>query len=77
MKRTPEQKAQEHRRAVAVLARMAAKRAVQNDIRAKGLRLHDFTNRDLLLRAEQWLAEHPELVAQARETAKALGYAPL
>ncbi len=72
--RKAERRAREAIIAVRVFAKMAAKRAVTNHIRAQGLRLHDFTNRDLTLKAEAWLADHPELIAQARETAKALGY---
>ena len=73
--RKAERRAREARIAVRVFAKMAAKRAVTNQIRAQGLRIHDFTNRDLTLRAEQWLAEHPELIVQARELVAKLGFA--
>ena len=53
----------------------AAKREVKAQIRARGERLWDFTGRDITLRAEAWLAEHPEMFAEAREKAVALGYA--
>ncbi len=73
--RKAERKAREAHVAVRVFAKMAAKRAVTNQIRAKGERVSDYSHRDLTLRAEQWLAEHPELIVQARELAAKLGYA--
>ena len=69
-----EQKALQGRIAVSVFAMQAAKRAVKNQLRAQGLRLHDLSARDLTLRAEVWLAWHPELIADARARAEALGY---
>jgi hypothetical protein len=75
--RKAERRAMQARIAVRVFAKQKAKRTVIAQIRAKGERVSDYSNRDLTLRAEQWLLEHPELVAQARETARALGYLPL
>ena len=69
-----EQKALQARIAVSVLAHQAAKRAIKNQLRAQGLRVHELTARELTLRAEIWLAWHPELIAEAREKAQALGY---
>jgi hypothetical protein len=69
-----ERKAQLARTAIAVFARMAAKDEVKRNIRAQGLRLHDFSARDLALRAEAWLEAHPELIAEARAKAASLGY---
>jgi hypothetical protein len=73
--RKAQRKARDARIAVRVFAKQAAKRTVIAQIRAQGLRVSDYSNRDLLLRAEAWLLEHPELIAQARETAAKLGYA--
>jgi len=63
--------------AVRVLAQLAAKNAVKNQIRAQGLRLHDFAAKEITLRAEAWLEAHPELFAEARAKAASLGYAVL
>ena len=70
-----ERKAIQARAAVGVLAMQAAKREVKAQIRARGERLCNFTGRDITLRAEAWLAEHPEMFAEAREKAVTLGYA--
>jgi len=48
--------------------------AVQNQIRADGLRVNNFSLRTITLMAEEWLAHHPELIAEAREKAASLGY---
>jgi hypothetical protein len=74
MSKRAEEKARLAPVAVRVFAREAAKRAVRNEIRARGERLHDYSNKELMLRAEQFLEQHPELIAQARETATKLGY---
>jgi hypothetical protein len=70
-----ERKAIQARAAVGVLATQAAKRVVKARIRADGGKLWDFTGREITIRAEAWLAEHPEMFAEAREKAVALGYA--
>jgi hypothetical protein len=69
-----EEKARMARVAVRVFAEMAAKRAVIAQIRADGLRVHDFANRTLSMMATEWLEAHPELYAQARQRAVELGY---
>ena len=71
-----ERKAIQARVAVRVLAQLAAKNAVKNHIRSQGLRLWDFTSKDIVLWAEIWLAEHPEMIAEARAKVVRLGYAP-
>jgi len=54
------------RLAVAVLARQAAIKATKAELRAKGLKLSNFTHRDIVVLAEEYLAEHrEELVAEA------------
>ena len=63
-----EKKAMQARVAVRVLAQLAATNVVKNQIRAQGLKLHDFTAKDIALRAEAWLAAHPELFVEARES---------
>ena len=70
-----EQKAIQARIAVRVLAQLAAKNAIKVQIRAKGLRIWDFSSKDITLRAEAWLLEHPEMFAEARARAVSLGYA--
>jgi len=69
-----EKRAVDGRIAVSVLAHQAAKRAIKNQLRAQGLRLHELSARGLTLRAEIYLAWHPELIAQARAKAVELGY---
>jgi hypothetical protein len=69
-----EKKAMQARAAVAVLAQLAAKNEVKNQIRAQGLRVHDFTAKEITLRAEAWLAAHPEMIVEARAKAVRLGY---
>jgi hypothetical protein len=71
-----ERKAWQARAAVMTLAQMAAKRAVKAHIRAQGLRLGDFSSKEIGLWAEVWLRENPCLFAQARVTAVELGFAP-
>jgi hypothetical protein len=70
-----EKAAREARAAIAVCAIQAAKRAVKAQIRAEGLRLCEFTGREITIRAQAWLAEHPEMFAEARARAVELGYA--
>ena len=72
--RKAERKAYEARVAVYVFAKQMAKRKVQNDIRACGGRLSDLSNKELTIRAEQYVAEHPEIVAEARVRAAECGY---
>jgi hypothetical protein len=60
--------------AIRVFAKMAAKRAVQAQIRAKGERISDYSNKELILRAEAWLETHPELIVEARANAARMGY---
>jgi hypothetical protein len=72
--RKAERKAMQARIAVAVWAQYAAKKLVKKQIRAQGLRVHDFTAREITLRAEAWLEAHPEMLAEARAKAASLGY---
>jgi hypothetical protein len=61
-----EQKALQARVAVRVLAQLAAKNEVKHQLRAQGLRIWDFTAKDIAIRVEAWLAVHPELIVEAR-----------
>jgi hypothetical protein len=73
-----ERKAQERARLARVatfaLAKYRAKKLIQAEIRARGDRVSDYSNKDLTIRAEQLLQERPEIVAQAREQARQMGY---
>jgi hypothetical protein len=54
--------------AVNVLARQAAMKAAKHQLSAQGLRVSQFSHRDLVIRAEQYLAAHrAELMDEARE----------
>jgi ATP/maltotriose-dependent transcriptional regulator MalT len=65
-----QERARLHRQAVALLARLAAKRAVQENLRAQGVRVHA----ELMRQAGEYLANHPELYQLALERAHKLGY---
>jgi uncharacterized protein YdiU (UPF0061 family) len=57
------------RAAVMTLARQAAIKATKYQLRAQGLRPSHFSHREIVVRAEAYLAEHrEELVAEAAET---------
>jgi hypothetical protein len=56
--------------AVKVLARLAAKRAVQDNLRAQGVRVSVFPHAELMRQAGEYLASHPELYQLALERAK-------
>jgi lysylphosphatidylglycerol synthetase-like protein (DUF2156 family) len=53
--------------AVNVLARQAALKAAKAKLQAQGFRPSHFSHRDLVIRAEAYLAEHrEELIAEAK-----------
>jgi hypothetical protein len=56
--------------AVKVLARLAAKRAVQGKLREQGVRVTLFPHAELMRQAGEYLANHPELYQQALERAQ-------
>lgn len=56
--------------AVKVLARLAAKRAVQQRLRDQGIRVTTYPYAELMRQAHEYLANHPELYQQALERAK-------
>jgi hypothetical protein len=69
-----EERTRLHRQAVMVLARLAAKRAVQDDLRAQGVRVSLVPPRNIAEKASAYLAAHPELYQLALERARKLGY---
>ena len=69
--RKAERRAQQAQIAAWVWAHYAAKRVVKKQISARGERVGDYSNRDLVLRAEALLKERPEFITQAWERAKA------
>jgi len=60
--------------AINVLARLAAKNAVKEKIRADGERLTLVPPRVIAEQAQRYLSEHPELYQQALERAKRMGW---
>jgi hypothetical protein len=63
------ERTQQHRHAVTVLAMQSAKRAVKADIRAKGLKVAQFSAKEITILAEAHLAQHREqLRAEAEHT---------
>jgi hypothetical protein len=56
--------------AVKVLARLAAKRAVQQKLRDQGVRLTTYPYAELMRQAAEYLDKHPELYVAALERAK-------
>ena len=69
-----QERARLHRQAVALLARLAAKRTVQENLRAQGVRVSLFPHAELMRQAGEYLANHAELYQPALERAHKLGY---
>ena len=59
--------------AVHVLARLAARKAVQEELRAQGVRVSLVRPAEISARAQAFLADHPELYREALERAQRLG----
>ena len=59
--------------AVHVLARMAARRAVQEQLRSEGVRVSLVKPAEISVKAQAYLADHPELYRAALERAQRLG----
>jgi hypothetical protein len=55
--------------AVKTLARLAAKRAVQANLRDQGIRVTTYPYAEIIRQAAEYLANHPELYQQALERA--------
>ena len=68
------ERTQLHRQAVMLFARLAAKRAVQDQLRAQGVRVTLFPHAEVMRQAGEYLASHPEFYQQALERANKLGY---
>jgi hypothetical protein len=68
------ERTQLHRQAVMLFARLAAKRAVQDQLRAQGVRVSLFPHAELMRQAREYLDAHPELYQLALERAQRLGY---
>ena len=56
--------------AVHVLARLSARKAVQEQLRADGVRVSLFKPAEIRAEAQVYLEQHPELFQQALEKAK-------
>jgi hypothetical protein len=61
------------RSTICILARLAAKRVVTEQLRAAGVRVTLVRPAEISAQANDYLAQHPELYAQARERAVRLG----
>jgi hypothetical protein len=59
--------------AVHVLARLAARRAVQEELRSQGVRVSLVKPADISVKAQAYLQAHPELIDEAKERAQRLG----
>jgi hypothetical protein len=58
--------------AVHILARLAAKKAVQEQLRAEGVRISLVKPADISVKAQAYLQSHPELFKEALERAQRL-----
>ena len=59
--------------AINVLARLAAKRALQEELRSQGVRVSLVKPAELSVKAQVYLTDHPELYRAALERAQRLG----
>ena len=64
------ERTQRYRQAVMVLARLAAKRIVQAQLRDQGVRVTLVWPAEVMRQAAEYLANHPELYVAAHERAK-------
>jgi hypothetical protein len=60
--------------AINVLARLAAKNAIKEQMRGEGTRLTLVPPRVIAEKAQRYLEQHPELYQQAFERAKQMGW---
>ncbi len=51
---------------VRVIAQQRAIKAVKHQLQAQGRKVSDFAHREIVLAAKDYLAENPELIAEAR-----------
>jgi hypothetical protein len=68
------ERTQLYRQAVIQFARLAAKRAVKDEMRAQGVRVTLVFPATITAKAIEYLSAHPELFDEARERAKRMGY---
>ena len=61
------------RSAICILARLAAKRHVTEELRAQGVRVSLVKPAELSVKAQAYLQAHPELIDQAKDRALRLG----
>jgi len=62
------QKLREHRQCVIVLARQSARKAIKAQLRAEGLKLSQFSAKDISIRADGYFDVHRErLIAEAEQ----------
>ena len=61
------------RTAICILARLAAKRAVQDQLRSDGVRVTLVRLAEIAAKANEYLSTHPELYDEARERAVRMG----
>jgi hypothetical protein len=54
--------------AIRIVAQQNAIKEVKRQLRAQGLKLQQFTHREIVVAAETYLAEHPELITEAKPT---------
>jgi hypothetical protein len=59
--------------AINVLARLAAKNAVKQQLRDQGVRVTLVPPRDITTKANEYLSQHPELYEEALQRARKLG----
>jgi hypothetical protein len=59
--------------AICILARLAAKKAVQEQLRSQGVRVTLVKPAELSVRAQAYLQAHPELIDAAKERALLMG----
>ena len=59
--------------AVHVLARMAARKAAQEELRSQGVRVSLVKPSEISVKAQAYLQSHPELYREALERAQRLG----
>jgi hypothetical protein len=54
--------------AIRIVAQQSAIKEVKRQLRAQGLKLQQFTHREIVVAAEEYLAEHPELITETKPT---------
>jgi hypothetical protein len=72
--RREQERARLARSATMCFAKHKAKRILQAQIRARGDRVSDYSNKEMVLMAEAFAQSHPELIIEARANAAAMGY---